>query len=582
MPDGGWVGTHEDVTERQRLQARLKQQNEQLDAALNNMSHGIAMFDAEQRLVVCNDQYLAIYGFSREVLKPGMTLRQMIEHRLKNGLQSDKSPDEIVEAMLERRSGPKAGQIYSYLSDGRCIAMTAQPMAGGGTVITHEDVTERRRAEAQIAHMAHHDALTGLPNRVLLRERLELALARSGEKQLAVFCLDLDRFKEVNDTLGHPVGDALLRIAAKRLKSCIREVDTVARLGGDEFAIVGIASARAEDASKLATRIIDELSHPYDLDGHQIIIGLSIGIAFSPSDGIDADQLLKNADLALYRAKAEGRSTYRFFEPGMDSSMKARRGLDLDLRKALANGEFELYYQPFFNLERNEVSGFEALLRWNHPERGMVAPVEFIPLAEETGLIVPIGQWVLRQACSEAASWPQHIRVAVNLSAVQVKTGNLVQTVFNALAVSGLAPQRLELEVTESVLIQDGEVAIATLCELRDLGVRIALDDFGKGYSSLSYLRSFPFDRIKIDRCFVNDLSGTDAGSLAIVRAVAQIGTTLDLPTTAEGVETQEQLNLVRAEGYTEVQGYFFSPPRPAQEISDLFLLRAEGSTRAA
>jgi len=581
MEGGGWLSTHEDVTERHHLQARLTQQNEQLDAALNNVKQGIAMFDREQRLVVCNARYLATYGFAREDVRPGMTLREIIELRIRMGLLSDKTPDEIIEAMHTQRGDANSEQFYSHLSDGRYIAIAAQPMAAGGTVTTHEDVTERRRAEAQIAHMAHHDALTELPNRVLLRERLEQALA-GGSGALAVFCLDLDRFKEVNDTLGHSIGDALLKMVSERLRHCLSAEDTAARLGGDEFAVVAMAAARLEDATLLATRIIDELSRPYDLDGHQIVIGISVGIAFSPSDGFDADQLLRNADLALYRAKAEGKGTFRVFERGMGSLMTARRALDLELRKALVNGEFELVYQPVINLDSNAVLGFEALLRWNHPQRGLIEPAEFVPLAEETGLIVSIGQWVLRQACAEAVTWPDHIGVAVNLSAVQLKASNLVRTVFNTLAVSGLAPRRLELEVTESVLIRDGEQAVAALCELRDLGVRIALDDFGKGYSSLSYLRTFPLDRIKIDRSFVKDLTAGDAASLAIVRAVAQLGATFGLRTTAEGVESEEQLELVRTEGCTDVQGFLFGPPRSAAELAHLHLSVLASSHRAA
>jgi predicted signal transduction protein with EAL and GGDEF domain len=358
-----------------------------------------------------------------------------------------------------------------------------------------------------------------------------------------------------------------LKGVAERLVSCVRDADTVARLGGDEFAVLAITDASSCDADMLAGRIIEKLGEPYELDGQKVSVGISVGIALAPGDGSDLDTLLKNADLALYRAKAAGGNAYRRFEPSMAAAMLARHGLDVDLRKALINNEFELYYQSILDLERNEISAFEALLRWNHPERGRIAPLDFIPLAEETGLIVPIGEWVLRHACSEAVHWPDHIRVAVNLSAVQFQPGNLVQTVISALTESGLAPRRLELEITESVLIEDSEAAVVALRELRHLGVRVAVDDFGSGYSSLTYLRDFPFDRIKIDRSFV----GIDAGSRAILRAVAQLGTTLGLAITAEGVETGEQLNSVRAEGCTEVQGYFFSVPRPAAEIRPLF-----------
>jgi diguanylate cyclase (GGDEF)-like protein len=444
-------------------------------------------------------------------------------------------------------------------------------------------MTEYRRIEARVAHMAHHDILTELPNRTLLRERMERALdgGRNG-RSLAVLCLDLDRFKDINDTLGHPVGDALLKAVGARLLACVEDGDTVARVGGDDFSIVQLASDQPVAATALANRIIAAIGEPFDLDSHQVTVGTSIGIAVAPGDGSDPNQLLKSADLALDRAKAEGRGIHRFFEPDMDADMQARCKLQNDLRKALTNGEFELYYQPLVNLARDEICGLEALLRWHHPERGFVSPGEFIPLAEETGLIVPLGEWAMRQACAAAAKWPEHIKVAINLSANQFKNRHLVETVFSALAASGLPASRLELEITESVLLQNNEVTLATLHQLRALGVRIALDDFGTGYSSLSYLRSFPFDKIKIDRCFVSDLSESSEDALAILRAVASLGISLGIATTAEGVETQEQLARVREEGCTEMQGYLFSPPRPLAEVQRLFLDRAEAPASAA
>ena len=382
-------------------------------------------------------------------------------------------------------------------------------MADGGWVATHEDITERRRAEKQIAHMARHDALTDLPNRVLLRERLAEALAgvRRGSK-LAVLYLDLDHFKGVNDTLGHPIGDELLKMVAGRLRHCVRDTDTVARVGGDEFAIIQTGIERPLDTAILARRIGEAVRAPYDLAGHAVVVDTSIGIAIAPNDGTEPDELLKNADMALYRAKADGRGTYRFFEPEMDSRMKARRALELALRNALATGEFELHYQPLVNLDDRRITGCEALLRWNHPERGMISPAEFIPVAEEIGLIVPLGEWVLRKACADAARWPDDIKVAVNLSPIQVTNQNLVPVVVSALAAAGLPASRLELEITESVLMQNTEATLATLHRLRELGVRISMDDFGTGYSSLSYLRSFPFDKIKIDRSFISGLAG--------------------------------------------------------------------------
>ncbi len=424
------------------------------------------------------------------------------------------------------------------------------------------DVTERKRAEACIVHMAHHDALTGLPNRVLFRERLNEALARVRREDhaLAIHCLDLDHFKGVNDTLGHPVGDALLRAVSERLLACMSETDTVARLGGDEFAIIQDAITSPEEASQLATRLLEVIGEPYGLEGHDVVVSVSVGICLAPSDGMDPDQLLKNADMALYRAKGDGRANYRFFELEMDARLQARRQLEVDLRAALPGRQFELHYQPLLELRTGEILGFEALVRWHHPERGLVPPDEFIPLAEEIGLIGPIGDWVLRQACAEAVTWPEKITVAVNLSAAQFTNRNLAQSIVLALASTGLAASRLELEVTETVLLEESNGSLDVLHQLRALGVRIAMDDFGTGYSSLSYLRRFPFDKIKIDRSFVKDMTG-DADCASIIRAVAGLAEGLRMTTTAEGIETQDQLERLRAEGYTEGQGYLFSRP---------------------
>jgi diguanylate cyclase (GGDEF)-like protein len=443
------------------------------------------------------------------------------------------------------------------------------------------DVTERKHAEARIAYMAHHDALTDLPNRVLFNERLNELLARTPQQgeSLAVHCLDLDHFKGVNDTLGHPIGDELLKTVAQRLRQALRGSDMVARLGGDEFAVVQFPLRSPDEASALANKLIELVSRPYEVHGHEFVVGASIGIALAPNDGTASDILLRNADMALYRAKAEGRGTAHFFEPEMDRRIQARRMLELDLRKAFANGEFELFYQPLINLNTDSVSGFEALLRWRHPERGMVTPAEFIPLAEEIGLIVPLGEWVLRQACSEAVRWPGGLKVAVNLSPLQFRNRGVVKAVVNALAYSQLAPNRLELEITESVLLGETDANLATLHQLREIGVSISMDDFGTGYSSLSYLRCFPFDKIKIDRSFVKELSERP-DCVAIIRAVAGLGLSLGIATTAEGIETTEQLERVRAEGCTEVQGYLFSPPRPASELGAF--IRAEPAKAAA
>ncbi len=435
-----------------------------------------------------------------------------------------------------------------------------------------QGITADLASSREEAHrLALHDTLTGLPNRAFFAERMDHALAqvRRHQTMLAVLCLDLDRFKQVNDTLGHPVGDALLRAVARRLAGCLRDCDTVARLGGDEFAVIQAPLGRVEDAATLAQRIVKTLSEPYDLNGHNVVIGASVGIALAPADTADSDLILNMADMALYRAKADGRGVFRMFEPGMDTKMQARRVLESDLRRAVQAQEFELDYQPLVDLLSGRVSALEALVRWRHPERGLIRPDDFIPFAEETGLIGPIGAWVLHQACADAAGWPADVRIAVNVSAAQFKGPGLVETVFDALAASGLPPERLELEITETALLADADATLATLHELRAKGVRIAMDDFGTGYSSLGYLRSFPFDKIKIDRCFIKDIE-TSVDCKAIVRAVAGLGSNLGITTTAEGVETAAQLDQLRAEGCDQVQGYLFSRPVPARDVGAL------------
>ena len=586
MANGGRLVTHEDITERQKLNAQLKQQNQllqqqdeklraqniQLDAALNNMAQGLAMFDAELRLVIANERYAEIYGLEPAQMMPGMHMREIVEYRVANGDCGAKTVDEVLHPMLTRATSRHASHHVSELSDGRSIAVSVQPMVNGGIVTTHQDITEQRRSEAKIAHMALHDTLTALPNRTLLNERLEQALARATRGEMvAIHILDLDHFKHVNDTLGHPVGDKLLQMVGVRLRALVRDTDTIARMGGDEFAIVQVALSQIADATSLAQRIIAAVCEPYEIDGHQVVIGTSIGITVAPSDGLIPDELIRNGDLALYRAKGDGRGTFRFFEPEMDVQMQARRALEQDLRKALTACEFELHYQPVVNLASDKISGFEALIRWHHPEKGMVSPATFIPLAEETGLIVPIGEWVIRQACMTAAQWPADLKIAVNLSPAQLRSPGLLHVVVSALAASGLEADRLELEITETVLLHDSEATLAILYRLRELGVRIAMDDFGTGYSSLSHLQRFPFDKIKIDRSFIKNIVD-NVGSLNIVRAVAALASGLGVAATAEGVETQEQLDVIRSEGCIEMQGFLFSKPIPAREIERLFL----------
>ncbi|HLH95445.1 MAG TPA: EAL domain-containing protein [Xanthobacteraceae bacterium] len=558
---------------RQR-EEELRAQNLRFDAALNNMSQALLMFDSSARLVISNHRYRDMYGLSADLVQPGCHLLDLLQHRQRNGTLAD-DPQTYIENLTTVIAEGRPHARMMELPDGRTISVVNHPMAGGGWVATHEDITERRRAEKQIAHMARHDALTDLPNRVLLRERLALALAELPcEQQLAVLYLDLDHFKGVNDTLGHQIGDELLKTVAARLHECVGEADTVARVGGDEFAIIRTGIADPSEAATLARHICDAVKEPCELEGHAAIVDTSIGIALAPSDGTDPTELLKNADMALYRAKAAGCGTYRFFESGMDARMKERRALELALRVALANGEFELHYQPLVNLDDRRITCCEALIRWRHPERGLIAPSEFIPLAEEIGLIVPLGEWVLRQACADAVRWPPEIKVAVNLSPIQVMNQNLVTVVVAALAASALPASRLEIEITESVLMQNSEATLATLHRLRELGVKISMDDFGTGYSSLSYLRSFPFDKIKIDRSFVSGLATGD-DSVAIVLAISGLAKHLGIATTAEGVETKQQLQQVKALGCSEMQGFLFSPPLRNADVTQLFRTRA-------
>jgi len=551
---------HASILEDQRL----------LHGVLDNMPQGVSMFDADARLVFCNRRYIEMYGLSAELTKPGCNFRDVLVERVRARTFSDDPNQHLADLKAKVAAGTTFANVVT-LNDGRAFSVVNKPLADGGWVATHEDVTERRRAEQQIAHMARHDALTDLPNRVLLREQLEHELKRVKRGEIiAMLCLDLDHFKSVNDTLGHPIGDELLKLVADRLRGCTREPDTIARLGGDEFAIIMTQLRQPSDAAVLARRIRASISRPYQVDGHQIISDISIGISIAPIDGTEPDQLLKNADMALYGAKGDGRGTYRFFEAEMDKRMKERRDLEMDLRQALANGEFELHYQPLVNLQTNEITAFEALLRWHHPAKGLISPADFIPIAEETGLIVSIGEWVLRTACKETANWPDHVKVAVNLSPAQLKTKNLVSIVKDALADCGMAPERLQLEITETMLMQNTFATLAMLHELRKLGVQIAMDDFGTGYSSLSYLRSFPFDKIKIDRSFIQDLAN-GAEPRAIVHAVAGLAKCLNMISTAEGVETQQQLDTLQAVGCTEMQGYLFSKAKPADEIVALF-----------
>ncbi|MGI9507764.1 MAG: putative bifunctional diguanylate cyclase/phosphodiesterase [Geminicoccaceae bacterium] len=566
--------------ELQAVIEKLAVQNSRFVAALENMPHGLCMFDGNHRLVIANGQLADLFRLPAYLTKIGTPVGDILMFLSRHGILQRSERKKLGADALNAlaKSGPL--NVTWELTDGRYIEIALSGTNDGGWVAVCEDVTAQHRAQARIRHMARHDALTDLPNRVQFHEAMAWHFGRTdrGEK-VVVMCLDLDHFKIVNDTLGHPVGDKLLLAVAERLGTCIRHGDLVARLGGDEFAIIQVGVDQPVGASSLAQRIIDQLGAPYMIDGQELSISVSIGIAIAPDDGQNSDQLLKNADLALYRAKEDGRGHLCFFEREMDAEVQARRAMEFDLRQALNQEEFELYYQPLVNLSDDEISGFEALIRWNHPRRGRVAPDEFIQLAEETGLIGAIGEWVLHQACHDAMSWPQSIKVAVNLSPVQFRTPALIEAVTAALEMSSLDPARLELEITETVMLQDTEHTIGMLSSLRRLGVSISMDDFGTGYSSLSYLRRFPFDKIKIDQSFIYDLEHAQ-DALAIIRAVTGLSTSLGMTTTAEGVETSKQLATLRAEGCTEVQGYLISPPLPALEVTEL--LRRTSSIKTA
>jgi diguanylate cyclase (GGDEF)-like protein len=541
----------------------------QFDTALNNMPHGLSMFRADGRLAVMNHRFSEMMNLSDDFVQQGAEVSDICSACVVAGSISASS----ARLILREVENSQAGEIITTdpdINKNRSLSWTFQPMVGGGTVVLVEDITERKDAEARISHLARYDELTELPNRVNFRDEIGrlLTVQQGADRLSALLFVDLDQFKQVNDTLGHPCGDQLLCAVADRLREMLRPEDFVARFGGDEFVVFQQNINSHEDAAGLARRIVDRLSERYKIDNHLVEIGASVGIAMT-SAGVSADTLLKNADMALYRAKADGRGTFCFFRDEMAQTVEARRILELDLRKALANEEFELFYQPLVNLKSGKIATCEALLRWNHPVRGTVSPIDIIPVAEDMGLIVDLGRWILRKACMECMKWPEAVSVAVNFSPQQFHQRDVLSEVRYALEVSGLPAHRLEIEITESSLLRNTQLTHDVLSQLHSLGVRISLDDFGTGYSSLSYLHNFPLQKVKIDRSF---LEGIDSDRpLTLLRGVARLSADLGMSVVVEGIETNEQLELISADGaVTEAQGYLFSRPVPAIRIRQL------------
>jgi diguanylate cyclase (GGDEF)-like protein len=557
----------------------FRRQSIQLDSTLNNLSQGVCMFDEHRRLILCNDRYAEMFLLPHELTVPGTTLHQIFDHQVVHGLHPGSGPDEYIRGMMAIITASEPASIVTEFADGRAMVTVFRPAPGGGFVTTVEDITEQKRAEKRIAHIAHHDPLTGLHNRAAFSDYLATtidATVRTGGS-FAILCLDLDRFKEVNDLYGHLVGDALLREVAGRLQA-VADGAFLARVGGDEFIVITVGEAQTAAVGLLAQQLRTALRGDIELAGRQLRIGLSIGIASCPADGADPESLLANADVALYRAKAEGRDAIRFFESDMAAELRDRRELQHDLQSAVANDELRLDYQPLARIDGNIV-GFEALVRWHHPGRGPVAPGIFIPLTEENGLIVAMGEWILRAACREAASWPNPLHISVNLSPVQFRNDDIVRLVHETLVETGLDAGRLELEITEGVLIDDFSRAVSILRRLKLLGVRIALDDFGTGYSSMSYLQAFPFDMIKIDRSFISNLDRS-AQSKALLRGVIALARGLELPVTAEGVETRAQFDALTRAGCDLVQGFLIGRPSSIDGYAEVVGRRASPERR--
>lgn len=544
----------------------LRGRNLILDTAVSTIAQGLCVYDEDQRVVISNPQFATMYGLAADAIRPGMALRDVVQLRIDNGVYAGASP----EAYVTERLAPvyKPQNSIHHLNNGRIIAVARRPTSDRGWVTTHEDITERHEMEQQLKQLAQYDALTGLLHRGSLRDRLEQEISgsRRGTIRLAVLVIAIDRFGELNHTLGHAAGDALLKSFAKRLEGSGRRSSILGRLGDDTFALVDVVEHPGRDATELAVRLLEDIRKPFTIDDTTVDITATIGIAVYPADGQNADMLIKNAALALDHGKREKRDFYHFFQAGLDQEVRARRSLERDLKVAVEQRQFELHYQPIVNLASNELVGFEALLRWRHPERGLIPPAQFIPLAEDTGAITPIGEWAVQQACLEAMNWPNHLTISVNIGLTQFWSAGFVPSIIKALASSGLPAQRLEIEVTERLIQDHSEEALKVLKRVADLGVLVALDDFGVGFSSLTYMSAFRFHKVKIDRSFVSALE-TRSDARVIVRTLARLGTGLGVITTAEGVETKGQLDAVRTDGCTEMQGYYFSPPRSAAEI---------------
>jgi diguanylate cyclase (GGDEF)-like protein len=572
LPDGGWVATHEDVTEQKRGEqllaekaAELEAMNVRFDAALNNMAQGLCMFDADQRVVVSNARYGEIYRLSRDQIRPGTSLDQILEYRREKGSNFSDGAPEAYRAINAREA-----KEVRELVDGRIIAIARHMMADGGWLTTHEDITDRARNEKRIAFLAQHDLLTGLANRAVFSEKLDESAKRLQRHGITftVLMLDLDKFKNVNDTLGHPAGDRLLVEVAARLKSSLRDTDVLARLGGDEFAIIQENEKnQSEGAIALALRIIGLIQQPFDLGGSKVSIGTSIGIAFAPEHGVDAETLLQKADVALYAAKSGGRNDFCVFRSELTEAADMQKSMESDLREAISRDEFELYYQPIIDAKTRVVRGVEAFVRWHHPSKGILAPEQFLPLAESTGLMLPLGEWILQQACMHAAAWPPHIQLAVNISATQFSTGNLFDVILCAMVDSGLSPDRLELEIGDAALLERNQGAhLLTVRQLKNLGVSIVLDNCGAGYSAASFLTGFPFDKIKIDRSIAQGFTSR-RDCAAVVASVLALARGLDIAITAKGIESNEMFEALLAAGVDFVQGHLFGAPVPYSEL---------------